>query len=193
MLFSMLANLAEDRQGLLADNDIDVAAALDRLEAHGVTRETVAEMLDEALIVPVLTAHPTEVRRKSVIDHRNRVAELMVMRDAGRTHTPEGDDIAESITRQIALLWQTRPLRRERLFVADEVENALSYLRDVFLPILPGLYNRWEEALGARTAQFFQAWQLDWRRSRWQSLCDSRIARTRAASFRTDRIVDLSR
>lgn len=156
MLFSMLANLAEDRQGLLADNDIDVSAALDRLEAHGISRETVAEMLDDALIVPVLTAHPTEVRRKSVIDHRNRIAELMTMRDAGRTYTNDGDNIAESITRQIALLWQTRPLRRERLFVADEVENALSYLRDVFLPILPGLYNRWEEALGTRPESFFR-------------------------------------
>ncbi|QLC25375.1 phosphoenolpyruvate carboxylase [Parasphingopyxis algicola] len=156
MLFSMLANLAEDRQELLADNDIDVAAALDRLEEHGVSRDAVRAMLDEALMVPVLTAHPTEVRRKSMIDHRNRIAELMRMRDAGRTETPEGDNIEDSLVRQIALLWQTRPLRRERLFVADEVENALSYLREIFLPLLPGLYNRWEEALGGRPASFFR-------------------------------------
>ena len=156
MLFSMLANLAEDRQALLADNDIDVSAALDRLADSGIARETVAGMLEDALIVPVLTAHPTEVRRKSVIDHRNRIAELMKLRDRGRTETPEGDDIEDSIVRQIALLWQTRPLRLDRLFVADEVENALSYLRDVFLQILPGLYNRWEQALGARPRSFFR-------------------------------------
>lgn len=156
MLFSMLANLAEDRQELLADNDVDVTEALARLEDSGVSRDAVLAMLDDALIVPVLTAHPTEVRRKSMIDHRNRIAELMRMRDAGQNETPDGDAVEDSIVRQIALLWQTRPLRRERLFVADEVENALSYLRDTFLPLLPGLYNGWEEALGGRPASFFQ-------------------------------------
>lgn len=156
MLFSMLANLAEDRQELLADNDVDVREALDRLEKRGVTRESICAQLDTALIVPVLTAHPTEVRRKSMIDHRNRIAELMQLRDADLAQSPDGDDVEDSIIRQIALLWQTRPLRRERLFVADEVENALSYLREIFLPLLPGLYNRWEEALGQRPASFFR-------------------------------------
>lgn len=156
MLFSMLANLAEDRQELLADNDVDVAEAVTRLENGGVSRDAVLAMLDDALIVPVLTAHPTEVRRKSMIDHRNRIAELMRMRDAGLSETPDGDAVEDSIVRQIALLWQTRPLRRERLFVADEVENALSYLRGTFLPLLPGLYNGWEETLGGRPASFFR-------------------------------------
>lgn len=156
MLLSMLANLAEDRQQLLTDNDIDVSAALDHLESHGITRDQVVQILNQSLIVPVLTAHPTEVRRKSVIEHRNRIAELLLMRDAGKTETPDGDSIEASITRQIALLWQTRALRREKLFVADEIENALSYLRDVFLPILPDLYNRWEVALGKRPRSFFR-------------------------------------
>lgn len=156
MLFSMLANLAEDRDGIMADNRVGFADAVAELEKHGIAREAVHEMLDAALIVPVLTAHPTEVRRKSVIDHRNRIAHLMRLRDEGRDHTPEGDDIELAIKRQIALLWQTRPLRRERLFVTDEVENALSFMRDAFLPVLPGLYAEWEEALGERMASFLR-------------------------------------
>src|SRR3546814_11312478 len=75
---------------------------------------------DLGLIAPVLTAHPTEVRRKSMIDHRNRIADLMALKDRGLTATPDGDDVDEAITRQIALLWQTRVLRREKLYVADE-------------------------------------------------------------------------
>src|SRR3546814_7381323 len=78
-----------------------------------------------------------------MIDHRNRIADLMALKDRGLTATPDGDDVDEAITRQIALLWQTRVLRREKLYVADEVETALSYLRDVFLPALPALYQRW--------------------------------------------------
>ncbi|PZU11954.1 phosphoenolpyruvate carboxylase [Sphingomonas sp.] len=156
MLFSMLANLAEDRQGVASDPDADLAAALDRLSGHGIGANKAIDMLDHGLIVPVLTAHPTEVRRKSMIDHRNRIADLMRLRDGGLTETPDGDVIEEAIVRQIALLWQTRPLRRERLFVADEIDTALSYLRDVFLPVLPALYARWERVLGARPKSFLK-------------------------------------
>ncbi|MEO5937883.1 MAG: phosphoenolpyruvate carboxylase [Sphingomonas sp.] len=154
MLFSMLANLAEDRQGVAAEPGADVAAAIERLGKEGIGKDKVAALLDTALIAPVLTAHPTEVRRKSMIDHRNRIAALMAMRDAGTATTPDGDDVEQAITRQIALLWQTRVLRRERLYVTDEVETALSSLRDVFLPVLPGLYQRWDRALGERVPSF---------------------------------------
>ncbi len=156
MLFSMLANLAEDRQGVAAEPGADVAAALDRLEKQGISRSSVVDMLDNALIAPVLTAHPTEVRRKSIIDHRNKIAELMTLKDIGRIETADGDLIDQAIYRQIALLWQTRPLRREKLYVADEVETALAYLRDIFLPTLPALYSRWQRALGHRPASFLR-------------------------------------
>ncbi|MDB5683604.1 MAG: phosphoenolpyruvate carboxylase [Sphingomonas bacterium] len=154
MLFSMLANLAEDRQGIAAEPGADLAQALARLQAEGIDHAAVMAMLDDALIVPVLTAHPSEVRRKSIIDHRNKIADLMRLKDIGRTETDTGDLIEEAISRQIALLWQTRPLRGERLYVADEVETALAYLRDVFLPVLPALYARWQRALGARPPSF---------------------------------------
>jgi phosphoenolpyruvate carboxylase len=154
MLFSLLANLAEDRQGLAHEEGATVAEAFERLKAEGINADKVMEMLGHSLIVPVLTAHPTEVRRKSIIDHKNRIAMLMAMRDDGLTATADGDDIEAAIYRQIALLWQTRPLRREKLFVADEIENVRSYMQDVFLTALPKLYMRWEKALGARPPGF---------------------------------------
>ena len=157
MLFSMLANLAEDRQGVATEKDADMAGALARLERDGIGRDAVMSLLDRALVVPVLTAHPTEVRRKSMIDHKNRVAELMALKDLGIEETEDGDRVDEAILRQIALLWQTRVLRREKLGVADEVETALSYLRDVFLPVLPALYARWDRALRARAPSFLRA------------------------------------
>ena len=152
MLFSMLANLAEDRQGVAADPEADLAAAIDRVG----DKAAVSALLDRGLIVPVLTAHPTEVRRKSMIDHRNRIADLMRLRDGGAGVTPEGDVIDEALVRQIALLWQTRPLRRERLYVADEVGTALSYLRDILMPVLPALYAQWERLLGHRPKSFLR-------------------------------------
>ena len=127
---------------MLADKGIDTAAVLG--------------LLDQALVAPVLTAHPTEVRRKSMLDHRNRIAELMLARDAGAKVTIEGDPVEAAIVRQIALLWQTRALRREKLYVADEVESAIAYMRDVFLPAIPALYTSWDRTLGARVATFLR-------------------------------------
>jgi phosphoenolpyruvate carboxylase len=156
MLFSMLANLAEDRQGGATELGDSLAEAVEILGKEDIEPASVADLLDRALIMPVLTAHPTEVRRKSMIDHRNRIADLMRLRDAGRNETPDGEPIEEAIRRQVALLWLTRPLRRERLFVADEIEIALSYLRDIFLPVLPRLYSGWERLLGKRPPSFFR-------------------------------------
>ena len=156
MLFTLLANLAEDRQGFTSEPGGTLAEALARLAREGIGADAAADLLDGALIAPVLTAHPTEVRRKSIIDHRNRIAELMKLRDRGAVETAEGDEVEVALKRQIALLWQTRALRRERLFVADEVETAISYLRDTFLPVLPAMYARWERALGRRPASFLR-------------------------------------
>jgi phosphoenolpyruvate carboxylase len=156
MLFSMLANLAEDRQGVAAEKDSTLASALSFLESQGVTLTQAAALLDHALISPVLTAHPTEVMRKSMLDHRNRIAALMTMRDGGLRESPAGEIIEEAIAAQIAFLWQTRALRRERLYVADEVDIALTYLRDIFLPVIPPLYARWERMLGKRPPSFLR-------------------------------------
>uniref|UniRef100_UPI0025F7B9CC phosphoenolpyruvate carboxylase n=1 Tax=uncultured Sphingomonas sp. TaxID=158754 RepID=UPI0025F7B9CC len=156
MMFSMLANLAEDRQGIAAEPGADVATAIEKLKAEGIGADAVRALLDHALIAPVLTAHPTEVRRKSMIDHRNRIAALLALRDGGASETPDGDLIDEAIVRQVALLWHTRVLRRERLYVTDEVETALSYLRDVFMPVIPALYQRWDRALGTRVPSFLR-------------------------------------
>ncbi|MEO9470208.1 phosphoenolpyruvate carboxylase [Parasphingorhabdus sp.] len=156
MLFSLLANLAEDRQGVAAEEGASVEEAVKKLASEGVDQEAILSLLDEALIAPVLTAHPTEVRRKSMIDHKSRIAELLLMKDAGASDTPEGDVLDDAIMRQIALLWQTRPLRRERLFVTDEVQISQSYMRDVFLPVLPRLYGKWEKILGSRLPNFLK-------------------------------------
>lgn len=154
MLFSLLANLAEDRQGVAKEEGASFEEALIRMRGEGVDEDTILELLGNSLIVPVLTAHPTEVRRKSIIDHKNHIASLMAMRDAGQEVTSDGDNIESAIYRQIALIWQTRPLRNEKLFVSDEIENARSYMQQVFLTALPKLYMRWEKVLGQRPPNF---------------------------------------
>ena len=87
MLFSMLANLAEDRQGVEQEEGATVAEAIEALSKKGVSSDDIIELLGRANVKPVLTAHPTEVRRKSMIDHKNHIADLMKLKDAGQSHT----------------------------------------------------------------------------------------------------------
>ena len=159
MLFSMLANLAEDRQmagsaGAAPESTPGLREAIRELEGKGIAREKILSTLQRARVMPVLTAHPTEVRRKSMIDHRNRIADLMELSDRGVTATPYGETIEEAIRRQVALLWQTRPLRVERIRVADEIDTVLQWLAEDFVPVMPVLMQGWAEALGEAPPPF---------------------------------------
>lgn len=146
LIFSLLANLAEDRQARRAAPGRSFAVALDELARQGISHGEAAALLGEALIAPVLTAHPTEVRRKSVIDREVAILDALTALDTAEHATR--DEIEADIRNAIAILWRTRPLRAVRIGVADEVETALSYFRSTFLPVLPRLYARWEAALG---------------------------------------------
>jgi phosphoenolpyruvate carboxylase len=146
LLFSLLANLAEDRNTVPIGNDeATMAGALSALAQAGVTNSDVLALLDGALIAPVLTAHPTEVRRKSSIDREAMIATLM---DQGGAEA--------ALIRQITILWQTRPLRSTKPIVEDEIISALSYFAKSFLPALPALHARWEALLGAPAAPFLR-------------------------------------
>ena len=171
--FSQLANLAEDRRqrqdafertGLTVGSEgveagsppaHTLAAAVVMLQSEGIDRERITELLSQALIAPVLTAHPTEVRRKSIIDHEASIAEQMTVLER-ETDTSARAELEAALRRQIFLLWQTRPLRAVRLLVVDEIETALSYYRTTFLPVLPRLHARWEAAVGTRLPSFLK-------------------------------------
>jgi len=163
--FSHLANIAEDRQqvrgrqlqercGELLEGSL--AMALERLAAADVRAAEIARTLRGAYISPVLTAHPTEVQRKSILDAERAIAELIAQRDT--LHTEPERRTNESLLRaRVTQLWQTRMLRYTKLTVADEIENALSYYRTTFLHEIPRLYAEIEDALpGHEIGTFFR-------------------------------------
>ncbi|SEC95197.1 Phosphoenolpyruvate carboxylase, type 1 [Burkholderia sp. WP9] len=169
--FSHLANIAEDRHRNrrhriheLAGSTSQpgtIAHSLERLvEAGAAATPVLQEFFNNALIVPVLTAHPTEVQRKSILDAQHDVARLLAERDQQLTDRERAHNEA-MLRARVTSLWQTRMLRDSRLSVADEIENALSYYRATFLEEIPALYADIEEALAehgleARLPPFFQ-------------------------------------
>jgi phosphoenolpyruvate carboxylase len=167
--FSHLANIAEDRhqvRGLLAHDrqgrklDGSLARTFDRLADAGVRADDVARTLQHAYVSPVLTAHPTEVQRKSILDAERAVADLVGRRDGLHTDAERADN-EQRLRARVTQLWQTRMLRYTKLTVADEIENALSYYEATFLREVPRLYRDLERALpGREVASFFRmgAW-----------------------------------
>jgi phosphoenolpyruvate carboxylase len=107
-------------------------------------------------VSPVLTAHPTEVQRKSILDAERVIANLLTQRDEIKAHALPKDALAPrelaaneaNIRARVLQLWQTRLLRFTKLTVADEIENALSYYEATFLREIPKIYADLERELG---------------------------------------------
>jgi phosphoenolpyruvate carboxylase len=155
--FSHLSNIAEDqhhirrsRSHALAGSqrhEGSLALAFEKAAAAGVAAESLQDFFLHAQIRPVLTAHPTEISRKSILNCQQTIATLLEQR--GRWHlTPEElAENQESLERAVLTLWQTRMLRPTKLSVLDEVENGLSFFRRTFLNQLPRLYRDCERLL----------------------------------------------
>jgi phosphoenolpyruvate carboxylase len=162
--FSHLANIAEDRHHVrrraaheaVGDHqDGSLAASFEKLRGAGIDGDRIARALSRSYVSPVLTAHPTEVQRKSTLDAERAIAELLAQRDT----LVSARDRAENemlLRARIAQLWQTRILRYAKLTVRDEIENVLSYYRSTFLKGIPRLYAELEHHLGKRVHTFFR-------------------------------------
>ncbi|MBY0613153.1 MAG: phosphoenolpyruvate carboxylase [Beijerinckiaceae bacterium] len=155
--FSHLANIAEDQHHIrrtrahrLAGSlprTGSMASTLARTRQSGLGLDALRAFFDTALVSPVLTAHPTEVRRKSTLTREMEIARLLGERDI-TIQTP--DEIArteEELRRLVLTLWQTNLLRQTKLTVIDEVINGLSYYDYTFLKELPQLYCMIEDEL----------------------------------------------
>jgi len=174
--FSHLANLAEDRHhirrrtiheraGDTQEGSIEVA--MSRLRWAGISPKTISNTLAQSYVSPVLTAHPTEVQRKSILDAERDIAQLLTARDEIKTLAATFDSKKDALTpkelanneahmrARVMQLWQTRLLRFSKLTVADEIENALSYYESTFLREIPKLYAELEQLLGDQPVHSF--------------------------------------
>jgi phosphoenolpyruvate carboxylase len=154
--FLHLANIAEDQHHIRRNREHEIAGskprdgtlihALERLDQAGIGGEVLADVIADMQVTPVLTAHPTEVQRKSVLTLHRKLAVLLGERDRDLTPSEAVENEAE-LYAAILTLWQTRFLRPQRLTVADEVKNGISYFQDTFFEQLPRLYEHFQSVL----------------------------------------------
>ncbi len=158
--FALLANVAEDihrerrREIHLAagepPRDSTLAATYRKLDTAGLSAGEVAEKLTGALVSPVITAHPTETRRRTIFDTQNRITALMRLRLHGHSETDDGRAIDTELRRQILTLWQTALIRLSRLQVRDEIESGLRYYPASFFEVVPKVNASVRDALRSR-------------------------------------------
>ncbi len=160
--FSHLCNIAEDlhhnrrrlaySQAGAPPREGSVALALQRLKKVGLTADKLRRFFERAVISPVLTAHPTEVQRKSVLDCHLLIANRLEERTRIMLTPEEKAGNEEALRRAVLTLWQTNELRTFKLRVHDEIENGLSYYRYTFLREVPRLEAQVAQALEADDA-----------------------------------------
>ena len=141
--FSLLANIAEDRHQnrrrrahRLAGSPAQSGSlrnALETLATRGIAPKQIHDWLNQVIVSAVLTAHPTEVQRKTVLDCEREINRLLTQLAREDLLPEERADAEGGLRRVILQLWQTAMLRLSKLRVVDEIENGLSFYRYTFL------------------------------------------------------------
>ena len=158
--FALLANVAEDihrerRRGIHVEageppQDSSLAATYAKLDLAELDSATVADALKGALVSPVITAHPTETRRRTVFVTQHRITELMRLHAEGHSETDDGRNVELELRRQVLTLWQTALIRLSRLQISDEIAVGLRYYGAALFQVIPQVNAEVREALRAR-------------------------------------------
>ena len=126
----------------------------------GIGAEEALEWLRRILVVPVFTAHPTEVARRTVMFKRRRIGEFLAALDQIPVPEQEMARLEEAIRAEITALWQTDEVRSRRPTVYDEIKMGLDYYDVSIFETLPSLYREIAEALRAAYGVEMEALEL---------------------------------
>ena len=124
-----------------------LAAAFAAMVARGVPAERVAHVLERLSIEPVVTAHPTEISRRSLLEQHMRVAELLDRRDNSGLSPREHRNVTDELLEIVTLLWQSNEMRSMRPRVADEVRRVLFYFDAVLVDAAVEVYEEMDRLL----------------------------------------------
>ncbi len=147
--FSLLSNIAQDvhqsrrrrhhRSIGSPPQEGTIAHALDAARTAGCRPDDVVALVQTVEVSPVFTAHPTEVRRKTILDTQRRIAAMLEQRSRLRLDAIEQAEWDAELRMQVLTLWQTALLRLSKLRVRDEIDDALRYYQMTLLTEVPQL------------------------------------------------------
>jgi phosphoenolpyruvate carboxylase len=159
-LYFQLTNLAEEKQRVrqlrlrerrspAAAVAESPAAAIDELSRRGLSRGSVDDLMDRLSVAPVLTAHPTEARRRTLLVALRRVYRLLDTLDDPRLTPAEDAEIRRRLREQISILWHVAPIRISAPSPLDEVRSAMALFDESLFVVVPRVYRAMSAALGS--------------------------------------------
>jgi phosphoenolpyruvate carboxylase len=165
-LYFQLANLAEQHHRLRRRREDAHEGRVPRESLEDAFRRLSSVPADElssrargTSIRLVLTAHPTEATRRTVLLAHIRIAEQLVRLDDPRLSMAERRAVEQRIAEEITLLWQTDEVRHDRLRVTDEIRHGLWFFEHSLMPAATELFGEWHERLpGAPPPISFGSW-----------------------------------
>lgn len=128
-----------------------IAAAVATLQRDGLGAPAVREGLRGLSVHPVFTAHPSEARRRTLLQHLEHAAALIAALDDPRVPPRERAATLDALHGRIALIWQTAEARVGRPSVLDEVQTVLYYLAGTVYDVVPTVWRALEAALAMPT------------------------------------------
>jgi phosphoenolpyruvate carboxylase len=123
-----------------------IRGTFERLRAIGMSAQQALNVLHDILVIPVFTAHPTEVARRTVLSKRRRIAEHLEELDELPLTDHDAEQHQKAIFAEITALWQVDEVRRRQPTVRDEISLGLDYYRTVIIEALPGLFDEIADA-----------------------------------------------
>jgi phosphoenolpyruvate carboxylase len=159
--FSMyfhLINIAEQnhrirrkRQYHLEDDTIvqpdSIESAILSLKENNISEDMIQNVLNKLSLELVITAHPTEAAKRSILEIQQRIAALLKKLDHPLLTKRERRKLEESLFNEVTILWQTDELRHNKPTVLDEVRNGLYYFDQTLFEVLPEIHREVEDCL----------------------------------------------
>ena len=157
-LYFQLANLAEEKQRVRrlrqrarstgrGSLDDSLSTAVDSLSRTRAQRADLESLVGELAIGLVLTAHPTEARRRTMLIALRRTYALLDQLDDPRLTPAEDADLRRRLREEISLLWHTSVVRVQRPTPIDEVRTAMVFFDETLFVTTPRLYRELDRAL----------------------------------------------
>lgn len=125
-----------------------VEAALRQLRDRGIPADEVADHLSRALVAPVFTAHPSEARRRTILEKLNAIAQQLDKLEYGDPGVAGQADAVNAIAEEVEAFWLSDIVRANRPSVLDEVRQMLGVIEGRVLDVVPKVYRKFDAALG---------------------------------------------
>ncbi|MFC4324185.1 phosphoenolpyruvate carboxylase [Litchfieldia salsa] len=126
---------------------VSLEGAVNSLKEHEVSAQAIKDLLNSLSLELIITAHPTESTKRTVLEIQKRIASILQQNDNTMLTKKERQQLEDQLVNEVTVLWQTDELRYRKPSVMDEVMNGLYYFDETLFDVLPDIHQELEDSL----------------------------------------------